>query len=66
MKRSIGNDVISKSNVSDKKIENWVKQIEELTRIAQMHPQAVYIAYTYECYNILATTKVSNTDILIL
>ena len=40
-----GDDVFKKEYVSQK-IEKWVREIEELARIARMYPQAAYIAYT--------------------
>ena len=38
----IGDDVFKKKYVS-RKIEEWVREIEELARIARMYPQAAYI-----------------------
>ena len=41
----IGDDVFKMEYVSQK-IEKRVREIEEFARIARMHPQAAYIAYT--------------------
>ena len=61
----IGDDVFKKKYVSQK-IEEWVREIEELARIARMYPQAAYIAYTQGLqhrYTYLMRT-VSNLEIL--
>ena len=62
----IGDDVFKKEYVSQK-IEEWVREIEELARIARMYPQAAYIAYTQGLqhrYTYLMRT-VSNLETLI-
>ena len=44
--RSMHRDDVFKKQYVRQKIKEWVREIEELTRIARMHLQAAYIAYT--------------------